>query len=101
MPAPALAFAPTQPDSMTEACGTRRPRLLLVAARHGMADYRRHRDLPRLIGPGVPPAAVIAHLTEIETRLEASRLAADPTWSCLRHVEVLIALLAERAMRLE
>ena len=102
---PAAALVKIDPDSAPESApesGTgRRPRLLLTAARHGMADYRRHRDLPRLIGPGVPPAAIIDRLTDIESRLEAARRKDDPLWSCLRHVEVLIALLSERAMRQE
>lgn len=81
--------------------GTRRPRLLITAARHGMEDYRRNRDLPRLIGPGIAAADVINRLAALEERLEDSRRAGDPGWSCLRHVEVLIALLAERAMHAE
>ena len=105
MPATATATAfddaQTEPDRTAESGATRRPRLLLAAARLGRSDYRRHRDLPRLIGPDAQPSAVIDQLTNIETRLEEARRRDDPTWSCLRHVEVLIALLAERAMRLE
>lgn len=98
--ATALPHAQIEPDS-TEPGATRRPRLLLMAACHGMSDYRRHRDLPRLIAPDTPPVAVIDQLTGIENRLEEARRKGDPTWSCLRHVEVLIALLSERALRLE
>lgn len=88
-------------DTLRPQRGTRRPRLLIAAARHGMEDYRRNRDLPRLIGPGIAAAEVIDRLTELEERLEDSRRAGDPGWSCLRHVEVLIALLAERALHVE
>lgn len=88
-------------DTLRPQRSTRRPRLLIAAARHGMEDYRRNRDLPRLIGPGIAAAEVIDRLTALEERLEDSRRAGDPGWSCLRHVEVLIALLAERALHVE
>lgn len=80
---------------------TRRPRLLIAAARHGIAEYRSARDLPRLIGPGMAAGSVLSRLVEMEARLEEARQAGDPGWSCLRHVEVMIALLAERALRAE
>lgn len=99
MPRPKAAFI-ADPDPKPTA-GTCRPRLLVAAARHGIADYRSARDLPRLVGPGVPGEAVTARLAELEARMEAARQAGDPGWSCLRHVEVMIALLAERALRLE
>jgi len=83
----------------TEHPSPRRPRLLLDAARHGLADYRAARDLPRLIGPHVPGGAILPRLTALEAEMEALRLSGDPAWSCMRHVELLIALLAERAMR--
>ncbi len=86
-------------ESPNEAPTQRRPRLLLDAARHGMADYRASRDLPRLIGAHVPSPSVLTRLTALEAELEAARVAGDPAWSCLRHVEVLIALLSERAVR--
>ena len=89
------------PDAEPLPQGTRRPRLLIAAARHGMQDYRRTRDLPRLIGPGTPSGEAIARLMMIEERLECARRAGDPAWSCLRHVEVLIALLAERSLHVE
>lgn len=75
----------------------RRPRLLMAAARHGLADYRRERDLPRLLhGIG---GDVVEALARLEEEAEAQRRAADPVWSCMRHVELLIALLAERRLR--
>lgn len=75
----------------------RRPRLLMSAARHGLADYRRDRDLPRLLrGIG---GDVVEALARLEEEAEAQRRAADPLWSCMRHVELLIALLAERRLR--
>ena len=98
---PAAALARPAPDIPLESSGTRRPRLLILAARHGLEDYRRHRDLPRLIGPGIPKSDVTAVLAAIEEKMERARRANDPGWSCFRHVEVLIALMAERALRSE
>lgn len=82
-----------------EPAAARRPRLLLDAARFGVVDYRRNRDLPRLLGMHWSKGDVMARLSELEEKMEAARLADDPQWCCQRHVEVLIALLAERAYR--
>lgn len=74
-----------------------RPRLLIRAARHGLTDYRRERDLRRLIGAQVPPApdvSVPRLLTE-EAHLETIRREGDASYSIARHIEVLIALMAE------
>lgn len=105
-PIPALARADAlfpSPVAVASPAGSgpRRPRLLLDAARHGLADYRRARDLPRLIG-GCPTAAqAVAELAAREEAAEAARRAGSPAWSCVRHVEVLIALMAERALLAE
>ena len=98
-PAAAPLPRPLSQEPEAEAPCQRRPRLLLDAARLGLADYRASRDLPRLIGPHVPTAAILPRLTAREARMEAARRAGDPSWSCMDHVELLIALLAERAMR--
>jgi hypothetical protein len=75
----------------------RRPRLLVRAARHGLQDYRRDRDLARLIrsDAGVHPAAALEKLFETEEILEATRRAGDANYSIARHIEVLIAMMAE------
>lgn len=75
----------------------RRPRLLMAAARHGLAEYRRERDLPRLLR-GTQGDALEA-LEALEEATEALRRAGDPVWSCTRHVELLIAVLGERRLR--
>ncbi|ACM01013.1 DUF6477 family protein [Cereibacter sphaeroides] len=72
----------------------RRPRLLMRAARLGLADYRRERDLRRLVPDPEPGRAVAALLAE-ERDLERRRRAGDATYSVAHHVEVLIALIAE------
>lgn len=75
----------------------RRPRLLIQAARHGLADYDRNRDLRRLLAAPRPPAPeqAVAALIAYESRLESARRAQDAGYSVARHVEVLIAILAE------
>ncbi|MCU9846894.1 DUF6477 family protein [Defluviimonas sp. WL0024] len=75
----------------------RRPRLLIRAARAGLAEYNRSRDLRRVIRVADTPAperALSALLAE-EERLEATRQAGDASYSFIRHIEVLIAMMAE------
>ena len=75
----------------------RRPRLLVRAARHGLQDYRRDRDLARLIrtSTSLPPGAALEALFETEELLEATRRAGDANYSIARHIDVLIAMMAE------
>jgi Family of unknown function (DUF6477) len=84
---------------MTDFCALlselRRPRLLIRAARLGLQDYRRDRDLRRLIAQTLSPERAVPQLVEEEERLEETRKAGDAAYSVSRHVEVLIALMAE------
>lgn len=75
----------------------RRPSLLIRAARIGVQEYRRERDLQRLVqSAGLPsPERAIATLLDEESRLETTRRSGDGNYSPMRHVEVLIALIAE------
>ena len=73
----------------------RRPRLLMHAARFGVADYRRERDLKRLIDLPASPEATVRQLLTQEGKLEQNRQRGDAAYSISRHIEVLIALLAE------
>ncbi len=75
----------------------RRPRLLIRAARFGIVDYNRDRDLKRLMKSASTPSPTRAvdGLIEEEARLELIRKTGDGTYSVSRHVEVLIALMAE------
>lgn len=75
----------------------RRPRLLIRAARAGLLDYRRERDLRRLIGAGggTPPEAAMAALIAAEERAETARLEGGSGYSLTRHIDLLIALMAE------
>lgn len=80
----------------------RRPRLLMRAARFGLGDYRRERDLRRLVRCGMSPEDTVPSLISVEAELEETRLAGDASYSVTRHIEVLIALLAEaRLLRRE
>lgn len=84
---------------MTDPCTTlanlRRPRLLMHAARFGLGDFRRERDLRRLIASAASPEETLPQLLSVEERLEATRRAGDLGYSPARHIDVLIALLAE------
>ncbi len=79
-----------------------RPRLLVSAARFGVADYDRAKHLPRLIGaPASPrPGEAIMKLIDLETMLESKRRAKSADYTHAQHVSVMIALLGEsRALR--
>ena len=75
----------------------RRPSLLVRAARAGLPDYDRNRALPRLFcAAGAPaPDAAIDTLLEEETELEQTRRTGSASYSISRHVDVMIALMAE------
>jgi hypothetical protein len=82
----------------TEAIATlQRPRLLIRAARLGLPDYRRNRDLRRLIGVAEPPGPgrTVPLLVAAEAAVEATRRAGDVGYSIARHIALLIALIAE------
>lgn len=75
----------------------RRPKLLIRAARFGMAEYDRNRDLRRLlkrIDAPSPERAVTILMAE-EEKLEETRRAGEAAYSIARHIELLIALMAE------
>ena len=82
-------------DFRTILASLRRPRLLMHAARFGLGDYRRDRDLRRLVSCGSSPQDTVPSLMSVEEEMEATRLAGDASYSVVRHIEVLIALLAE------
>jgi len=75
----------------------RRPRLLIRAARFGLADYDRTRSLRRIFPEG---GARTAHnplppLMEQEAACEGRRKTGDASYNVARHVEILIALISE------
>ncbi|WP_417588302.1 DUF6477 family protein [Pararhodobacter oceanensis] len=82
--------------------GIIRPQLLLRTARIGTLDYARARDLRRILRAPVTPkpgADCLAQLIELEEIHNARRLRpmheVGSPWRAARHIEVLIALLAE------
>ena len=84
-------------DIMQLLSSLRRPRLLIRAARFGIADYNRDRDLKRLIRePAAPaPERALKRLMSEEAALEETRTNGDASYSVARHVDILIALMAE------
>lgn len=84
-------------DLITFVNALRRPRLLIDAAKYGMSDYNRERVLKRLMrGAALPsPQKAVSTLLSTEETLESARKSGDASYNVARHVEVLIALLAE------
>ena len=77
--------------------GLRRPPLLICAARAGTGLYDRHRDLKRLIRISATPAPnrSVTLLLEAEADLEEARKTKSLSYNLMRHIEVLIAVIAE------
>ncbi|MBP7001183.1 DUF6477 family protein [Amaricoccus sp.] len=75
----------------------RRPKILVRAARAGIAEYRRDRDLKRLVraSADAAPGDSLQPLLAEERRLETTRTTGGATYNIHRHVAVLTALLAE------
>ncbi|MBV0912244.1 DUF6477 family protein [Anianabacter salinae] len=75
----------------------RRPRLLVRAARIGLDSYNRARDLRRVL-PGTESRLsqrTLDALMTAEAEMEGARGAGDGRYSVTRHVDLLIALMAE------
>ncbi len=84
-------------DLMTRVADLRRPPLLVRAARAGLAEYNRTRDLRRVMRTAETPDpdhALPAILAE-EGRVEEARRAGDACYSFARHIDLLIAMMAE------
>ncbi len=81
----------------TALAALRRPGLLVEAAKHGTARYERRRDLRRMLRARIPasPVAALETLLPLEAALEQRRRVADKNYSIARHVDILVALLAE------
>lgn len=82
---------------------TRRPRLLIRAARIAAEDYRRGSHLPRMLGAALPArhGAAVLQLLEIEGQMDDRRQARDAAYSVARHVEALAALIGEARLLAE
>lgn len=81
-------------DTLTE---LRRPKILIRAARAGVTEYRRERDLKRLVRDpkGSASRDPMLPLLAEEHRLELNRTNGGATYNIQRHVAVLTAILAE------
>jgi hypothetical protein len=80
----------------------RRPGLLVEAATHGAQAYERRRDLRRMLRTAIPRDAktALATLLPLEAAQERRRREREGTYSFARHVDILVAILAEaRAFR--
>ncbi len=75
----------------------RRPRLLIRAARAGVTGYNRNRDLKRVMRVAEPPAPAraLSALIAAEAEIEETRQKGDAAYSFTRHIELLIAMIAE------
>jgi hypothetical protein len=75
----------------------KRPPLLVRAARFGLDDYNRAGQLPRLLRCLAPPRSgeAVLRLLDLEAELEDLRHERAAEYSVARHVEVIIALMAE------
>lgn len=84
-------------DTLTLLSQIKRPALLMRAARLGAEDYRRTVHLPRLLGYGHLPRhnAALLRLIDLERELNEQRQTDAGTYSLLRHIDVLIAILGE------
>ncbi len=84
-------------DLLSLVSNLRRPQLLIRAARAGLCDYNRSRDLRRLMKAATPPSPdrALAALLEAEEQLEETRQSGDAGYNLARHIEVLIAMMAE------
>ncbi|MCB2129223.1 MAG: hypothetical protein KDE03_09145 [Rhodobacteraceae bacterium] len=85
------------PDIIALVSQLQRPRLLIRAARAGVVEYNRKRDLKRLTRSDtvLSPESALSVLAAEEDRLDQCRRAGDAAYSLTRHIEILIAMMAE------
>jgi hypothetical protein len=84
-------------DLINRLSNLNRPRLLVRAARIGANDYQRDLHLSRaLMHSGMPATSdAVSRLLEIEEEIDGMRRLDDAAYSIIRHIDVLIALIAE------
>jgi hypothetical protein len=82
-------------DIRTTVQQLQRPKMLVHAARMGLADYRRERDLRRLGNISLQPEQALPHLLQEEERIDTKRRRGDVAYSLVQHIDLLIALMAE------
>ena len=84
-------------DFLTSLASLRRPKLLIRAAQAGLRDYNRSRDLARVLRVNGVPAAerALGALVTEEQHCEERRRAGEASYSFSRHIELLVAMMAE------
>ncbi len=84
-------------NPMTVLNNLRRPKILIQAARLGMANYNREEDLRFIMRTSATPAPnqAIETLLDREKNLETSRKDGKAEYSVHEHIRVLTAILAE------
>ena len=84
-------------DSLSLFSNLRRPPLLIRAARIGVTDYNRNKDLRRFVkSPTLPgPREAIIRLMEEEAELNDARRERNGHYNVMRHVDIMIVLLGE------
>jgi len=84
-------------DIQGQISALKRPPLLVRAARFGVDDYCRSRHLPRFIdkNPLPNPGQALVLLLDLEKSMNAERVARTGGYSVAKHIQVLVALMAE------
>jgi hypothetical protein len=84
-------------DLLSAVAELRRPRMLIRAAHHGLDDYSRTRDLGRVMRSATlpTPGRAVAQLLDEEGRVEEHRKSGDASYSIARHIDLLVAMIAE------
>ena len=84
-------------DPMSRLASLSRPRLLVRAAKFGIAEFNRNRALRRLMPGEAPPAPGQAFemLWEREDAMDTARREGTAHYSPARHIELLAALIHE------
>lgn len=84
-------------DIQTLVAQLTRPRLLVRAARFGIDEFRRDRDLPRLLKCEKVPRSgdAIMQLMDVESELNVQMRQKAPEYTVARHIDVLTAIMSE------
>ena len=90
-------------DLLTQAMRLKRPDLLVRAARFGLDDYCRDRDLRRCLKTEMlpSPARALVELLQIEKQINSERCDRLGTYRAATHIAVLTAIMAETQAFLE
>ncbi len=84
-------------DLQPEKTPMKRPRLLVQAARFGLENYCRERDIKRLLDISSVPqiGSALRLLTQAEEEMNVQRASHGTYYSYSRHIELLTAIMAE------